>query len=72
MRAAAAGRHLLLDKPLRSYGPVHILQGMLDPDVPYQHALMLVEHFAEDPVVLTLVKDGDPESAVRSMTGVIR
>lgn len=51
--------HLLLDKPLRSWGPVHILQGMQDPDVPYSHALTLVEHFAEDPVVLTLIKDGD-------------
>ena len=51
--------HLLLDKPLRSWGPVHILQGMQDPDVPYAHALTLVEHFAEDPVVLTLIKDGD-------------
>lgn len=55
--------HLLLDRPdhvpLRSYAPVHILQGMRDPDVPFQHALTLVEHFAQDPVVLTLVKDGD-------------
>ncbi len=51
--------HLLLDKQLRSYAPVHILQGMQDPDVPYAHAMLLVEHFAEDPVVLTLVKDGD-------------
>ena len=51
--------HLLLDRPLRSFGPVHILQGMQDPDVPYAHAMTVVEHFAEDPVVLTLVKDGD-------------
>ena len=51
--------HLLLDARLRSYAPVHILQGMRDPDVPYAHAMTLVEHFAEDPVVLTLVKDGD-------------
>ena len=52
-------QHLLLDAPLRSHGPVHILQGMLDPDVPYAHAMRLVEHFADDPVVLTLIKDGD-------------
>ena len=51
--------HLLLDQPLRSFAPVHILQGMQDPDVPYTHAMKLVEHFAEDPVVLTLIKDGD-------------
>jgi pimeloyl-ACP methyl ester carboxylesterase len=52
-------RHVLLDRPLRAWGPVHILQGMQDPSVPYAHALKIVEHFAEDPVVLTLVKDGD-------------
>jgi hypothetical protein len=32
---------------------------MQDPDVPYGHALELVEHLAEDPVALTLIKDGD-------------
>lgn len=51
--------HLLFDRPLRSHCPVHILQGMRDPDVPWRHALTLVEHLAEDSVVLTLVKDGD-------------
>ncbi|MBB4009676.1 alpha/beta hydrolase [Allorhizobium taibaishanense] len=39
--------------------PVHILQGMVDPDVPYSHALKLVEHLPADDVVLTLVRDGD-------------
>lgn len=39
--------------------PVHILQGMADPDVPYTHALRLVEHLPADDVVLTLVRDGD-------------
>lgn len=39
--------------------PVHILQGMEDPDVPYRHALRLVEHLPGDDVVLTLVRDGD-------------
>ena len=51
--------HLLFDTPLRSWCPVHILQGMQDPDVPWKHALTLVEHLAEDSVVLTLIKDGD-------------
>ena len=46
----------LLDAPVRSYGPVHILQGMADSDVPWQHAMRLVECLASDPVVLTLVK----------------
>ncbi|MFA7413163.1 MAG: alpha/beta hydrolase [Rhizobium sp.] len=39
--------------------PVHILQGMADPDVPYTHALKLVEFLPADDVVLTLVRDGD-------------
>ncbi len=38
---------------------MHILQGMEDPDVPWQHALELVEHLPGDSVSLTLVKDGD-------------
>jgi pimeloyl-ACP methyl ester carboxylesterase len=39
--------------------PVHILQGMKDPDVPYSHALKLVEFLPGDDVVLTLIRDGD-------------
>jgi pimeloyl-ACP methyl ester carboxylesterase len=39
--------------------PVHILQGMKDPDVPYSHALKLVEFLPADDVVLTLIRDGD-------------
>lgn len=39
--------------------PVHILQGMQDRDVPYAHALKLVEHLPADDVVLTLIRDGD-------------
>ncbi|MCY1237146.1 hypothetical protein D9M72_498310 [compost metagenome] len=39
--------------------PVHILQGMRDPDVPYGHALKLMEHLPADDVVMTLIRDGD-------------
>ncbi|OBZ97055.1 2-hydroxymuconic semialdehyde hydrolase [Pararhizobium polonicum] len=39
--------------------PVHILQGMQDPDVPYGHALKLMEHLPSDDVVMTLIRDGD-------------
>ena len=52
-------KHLLLGGIVRSYAPVRILQGMKDPDVPYQHAMTLVEHMPMDPVALTLVRDGD-------------
>ena len=52
-------RHLLFGDTIRTHCPVHILQGMQDNDVPWQHAMALVEHLAGDPVVLSLVKDGD-------------
>lgn len=39
--------------------PVHILQGMQDPDVPYQHAMKLVEFLPNEQVSMTLIKDGD-------------
>jgi pimeloyl-ACP methyl ester carboxylesterase len=52
-------RHLLLGGPIRAHCRVAILQGMLDEDVPFSHALMLVEHMAGDSATLTLIKDGD-------------
>lgn len=52
-------RHLLLGGVVRAHGPVHILQGMRDADVPWDHAMRLVEHLAADPVSITLIKDGD-------------
>jgi pimeloyl-ACP methyl ester carboxylesterase len=52
-------RHLLLGGPIRTHCRTAILQGMLDEDVPFAHALTLVEHMAGDSVTLTLVKDGD-------------
>jgi pimeloyl-ACP methyl ester carboxylesterase len=52
-------RHLLLGSTIRTGCPVHILQGMQDPDVPWRHALELVEHLPGDSVSMTLVKDGD-------------
>ena len=52
-------RHLLLGGPVRTYAPTHILQGMLDEDVPYSHVQTLVEHIVSDAVTLTLIRDGD-------------
>jgi len=51
--------HLMLGGEIRTGCPVHILQGMADPDVPWRHALTLVEHLSGDPVSLTLIKGGD-------------
>jgi pimeloyl-ACP methyl ester carboxylesterase len=60
LRLIEDGRgHLLFGAPLRLGCPVHILQGMEDPDVPYTHALRLVEHLPGEDVQLTFVKDGD-------------
>jgi pimeloyl-ACP methyl ester carboxylesterase len=52
-------RHLLLDGLIETGCPVRILQGVQDPDVPWQHAVDLTARLAQDDVVLTLVKDGD-------------
>ncbi|MBV1706637.1 MAG: alpha/beta hydrolase [Hyphomicrobiales bacterium] len=52
-------QNLLMTAPLRSHGPVHILQGMRDEDVPFSHAQALVALLAHDEVTLTLVPDGD-------------
>jgi len=55
--------------------PVHILQGMEDADVPFAHALKLVEHLPADDVVLTLIRDGDhrlsrPQDLARMLSAV--
>lgn len=51
--------NLLLGGPIETEAPVHILQGMQDTDVPWNHAVRLLSTLAEDDVVLTLVKDGE-------------
>ena len=67
--------HLLLDNMIETGCPVRILQGVQDPDVPWQHAVELSSRFAQDDVVLTLVKDGDhrlsrPEDIERLIAAV--
>lgn len=49
----------VLDGLIEVGAPVHIIQGMADPDVPWRHALRLVEHLPSDNVTLTLIRDGD-------------
>ncbi|THV17351.1 alpha/beta hydrolase [Rhizobium rhizophilum] len=56
--------------------PVHILQGMNDPDVPFQHALKLMEFLPLDDVVLTLIRDGDhrlsrPEDIAKMKSAIV-
>ena len=67
--------HLLLGGMIETGCPVRILQGVKDPDVPWQHAVELTSRFARDDVVLTLVKDGDhrlsrPEDIERLLAAV--
>jgi pimeloyl-ACP methyl ester carboxylesterase len=52
-------KHLMLGGLIETRCPVHILQGVQDPDVPWRHAVELVSRFSRDDVVLTLIKDGD-------------
>ncbi len=52
-------KHLLLCNMIRTHCPVIVLQGMRDEDVPYRHALALVERLGGDAATLTLIKDGD-------------
>jgi pimeloyl-ACP methyl ester carboxylesterase len=68
-------KHLLLGGMIETGCPVHILQGVKDPDVPWRHAQELVARFARDEVVLTLIKDGDhrlsrPEDIERLIAAV--
>ncbi|MEE9375726.1 MAG: alpha/beta hydrolase [Rhizobiaceae bacterium] len=52
-------QNLVLNNDLSLGVPVRILQGMKDPDVPYHHALRLVESLPHDDVSISLIKDGD-------------
>jgi pimeloyl-ACP methyl ester carboxylesterase len=68
-------KHLLLGGMIETGCPVRILQGVQDPDVPWNHAVALTSRLAQDDVVLTLVKDGDhrlsrPEDLERLMRAV--
>ena len=68
-------QHLLLGGMIETGCPVRILQGVADPDVPWDHSIELVSHLAQDDVVLTLVKDGDhrlsrPEDIERLIAAV--
>ncbi len=51
-------RHLLLGRPIALACPIRIIHGMQDLDVPWAHALRLVETLGPD-TELTLVKSGD-------------
>ena len=51
--------HLLLRKPIELNIPVRLVQGMQDPDVPWQTALKLAETLTSTDVEVQLIKSGD-------------
>lgn len=52
-------KNLVLGGPIPIRVPVRVLQGMADPDVPWPHAMRLVEKLESQDVVVALVKAGD-------------
>jgi pimeloyl-ACP methyl ester carboxylesterase len=52
-------RHLLLGGVVRSFAPVHILQGLDDADVPWRYALSLLERLVADPADIGFIPGGD-------------
>lgn len=51
--------HLLLDAPIPFDGPVRLIQGLADDDVPWQTALKIQDRLNSKDVEVTLVKNGD-------------
>jgi len=49
----------VMGAPFEFEGPVRILQGMRDEDVPFEHAQALVQTITSSDLTFTLVKDGD-------------
>jgi alpha-beta hydrolase superfamily lysophospholipase len=51
--------HLIGTEPFDPGRPVHILHGLQDPDVPWEHTLDLVAHLSGDWTRVTMVPDGE-------------
>jgi pimeloyl-ACP methyl ester carboxylesterase len=54
-----ARNHLVTRAPIAIDRPVRLLHGMMDPDVPYETSLALLDRLAGNDVQVLLVKDGD-------------
>ena len=52
-------QHLIGAAPLDPGRPVHIIHGLQDPDVPWEHTLDLVAHLSGDWTRVTAVPDGE-------------
>lgn len=51
--------HLLMDDPYPFDGPIHILQGGADPDVPEAHVRTLAALLPQESLTFELIPDGD-------------
>ncbi|MDG2270566.1 MAG: alpha/beta hydrolase, partial [Alphaproteobacteria bacterium] len=51
--------HLVLGSPMTFEGPVRLLHGMDDADVPWQVSLQIAESLTSTDVISTFIKDGD-------------
>ncbi|MCP3976150.1 MAG: alpha/beta hydrolase, partial [bacterium] len=51
--------NLLLNAPIEFEGPVRLIHGMADPDVPWQHSLTIAEALSSNDVEITFIKGGD-------------
>ncbi|MEM8950036.1 MAG: alpha/beta hydrolase [Pseudomonadota bacterium] len=51
--------HLVLRSPIPYQGPVHLIHGQADPDVPWQTSLRLAEALQSEDVTVELIKSGD-------------
>ena len=49
----------VMSGPIETGCPVHIIQGMVDEDVPFSHAMKLLTFLPGENVTMTLIKDGD-------------
>jgi pimeloyl-ACP methyl ester carboxylesterase len=52
-------KNRVMTGPIDTHCPVHVLQGLADPDVPPAHALKLVGLLPSDDVTLSLIPEGD-------------
>ncbi len=60
LRLIEEGRdHLLLGGPIAFKGPVHVLHGLADETVPWEHGVRTAQALTSDDVTVTLVKGGD-------------
>ena len=59
----------VMDGIIETHCPVHILQGMQDADVPYQHALKLAAHFPKDSCTMSLIPGRRPPAVAATGSG---